>query len=122
MRAKFSLVGSGATAELVLAPDQREAILTAIGVVVDLRVADTVVSVQFGASREEFRTMAIRFGEMDDRVIRLDLVEIRVTYSLLRSLPDCFASDEAFYVRTGLFKENFFDLARGFLDAVSELS
>lgn len=104
---------------LELLSSQRAAVMAAADVVGELRVPDLVIQVRFGATRRRLVEIAMRVAEAES--VLVGVADLQVVYRLLRSLPDCFGAEEAFYTRTGYFTENFLTLAKGLLDGVARL-
>ncbi|UOX90825.1 hypothetical protein MUY14_09425 [Amycolatopsis sp. FBCC-B4732] len=110
---------TGESIVLELLGSQRAAVMVAADVVGELRVPDLVVEVRFGASRQQLVDIAARVTEAESLVV--GVVELQAVYRLLRSLPDCFGSEEAFHIRTGYFTEDFLTLAKGLMNGISQL-
>jgi len=119
MRLSVKLAASGDHFVLTLLPAQRVAVGYATEVVESLQVPDPVVEVMFAAPR---RTLVETGRRFDSEETTATLAEIRVLYQMLKTVPECFGSEEAFHTRTGYYRENFTDLAKGLLSAVGKIS
>jgi hypothetical protein len=71
---------------MTLTPIQRDVLVTAIQVVRDLQVPDSVIGVQFGAARAEIAALGDRLNGAGDALgIQVTEADLPVVYLLLRS-------------------------------------
>ncbi|MFE6555713.1 hypothetical protein ACFVHS_46315 [Streptomyces sp. NPDC057746] len=120
MRLSVTLTRQGERFALQLLPAQRVAVGAAVEVVSSLRSSELVLEVQFGAPRQKLIDTGNRVNSPAVSIVTRD--DLQAIYQLLRTLPECFSSEEAFHVRTGYYKENFIGLSKGVLDAVGKCS
>jgi hypothetical protein len=120
MRLSVKVAGRGDNFALQLLPAQRFAVAAAVDVVATLQISDIVLEMQFGAPRQKLIDIGNRANSPDEATVTL--VELQSIYQLLRVLPDCFSSEEAFHIRTGYYQENFIGLSKGLIDAVGKIS
>jgi hypothetical protein len=120
VRGSVQLVAEGGQFILTLTTPQRVAIGYATDVVENLPVPDPVAEVLFGAPRRMVVETGRRFDT--DQPMKVTLPEIRLLYQMLKTVPECFGAEEPFHIRTGYYRENFIDLAKGILSKVEQIS
>jgi hypothetical protein len=120
VRGSVKLVAEDGCFILTLTTPQRGAVRYATDVVEDLPAPDPVVEVMFGAPRQTVVETGRRLDTEEPTPVTLS--EIRLLYQMLKTLPECFGSEESFNVRTGYYRENFIELAQGLLGKVEKIS
>jgi len=119
MRGSVKLAAEGDHFVLTLTTPQRVAVTYAAEVVENLQVPDLVVEVMFGAPRRTLVETGNRFDSEEPTPTTLS--EVKALYQMLKTVPECYGSEEAFHIRTGYYRENFTDLAKGLINAVGKI-
>lgn len=121
MRLSVRLNRRGDDFTLELLPAQRVAVAAAVEVVSTLQVSESVLEIQFGAPRQRLIDIGERVCSSEEP-LAVTVGDLQAVYRLLRTLPECFASEEAFHIRTGYYRENFSGLSKGLVDAVARIT
>lgn len=117
---KVAREGEGGALALHLTLPQRElvsAILDVQGTVTG--ISDERYLIQFGVPRNEIRTLSARVASGETVG---SIREMSTVYCALRDVDMLFDSEEAFYTRTGFFREHARRLAKSILAAIDESS
>ena len=120
MRLSVKLTAEDGGYVLTLLPAQRVAVAYAVDGVATLSVPDPVLEVMFGAPRQTLVEAGKRVDS--EEPVAVTPAELRAVYQMLRTLPECYASEEAFHTRTGYYRESFTGLAKAILEAVGRVS
>ncbi|MGZ9935097.1 hypothetical protein ACXNSR_35080 [Streptomyces sp. NC-S4] len=128
MRRQIRLIrdGDGFTARI--APSQAEAMREALELMAGREFTEEARLIQLGADREGLVRLRTRLLVVRDRTtdVRLAAHDLHVLHGALTACATMFLdghipfSEEAFYRRTGFFRENFDGLALGIVEAASE--
>jgi hypothetical protein len=129
MRTRLRLTRDGDAFVARLAPSQTVAMREALIYLRHRDDSDLALTLQLGIGRETVDALIERLsgGHTESRDIRFRAEELHAVHSALTTAPTRFVSregafvQEPFHIQLGFYRENFDALARGIVEAASEV-
>ncbi|MFE4749370.1 hypothetical protein ACFRIB_03615 [Streptomyces mirabilis] len=129
MRTRLRLTRDGDAFVARLAPSQTAAMREALIYLRHRDDSDLTLTLQLGIGRETVDALIERLsgGHTESRDIRFRAEELHAVHSALTTVPTKFVSregaftEEPFHIQLGFYRENFDALARGIVEAASEV-